>query len=210
VRLFAGPSDLGREKRRRSVPAMASLSTLSAMKFGEATPRGPHGPRVACNFEDARNFVVVCRVDRSTTKAEVAWWVLSALGQCMHAAAFDTYNRTKSAWSIRFTRESSVEVRALVSLEWEGRRYMDMDALTFVRDTPRRPPAMNPSEILWLLQNVGSPTFLHSLGVSGVRSSVLDELWDDVHADEQTVYSMDADWAWVSDGQPAFSATSAR
>jgi hypothetical protein len=188
---------------------MASLSTLSAMESGEATPRGPHGPRLACNFEDSRNFVVVCRVDRSTTKGEVARWILGALEQCIHAAAFDTYNRTKSAWSIRFTRESSVEFRALVHLTWDGRRYVDLDALTFVRDTPRNPPVMNPSEILWLLQNVGTPTFLRSLGVSGVRSSVLDELWDNVHTDERAVHSMDAKWAWVSDDKPIFSTASA-
>jgi hypothetical protein len=168
---------------------------------GEATGRGANGPHVACNFEDARNFVIVCRGHRSTTIADVARWVLWTLGQSMHAAAFDTYNRTRSAWSVRFTRESPVEVRALVSLTWEGRRYVDLDALTFVRDTPRDPPRMNASEILWLLQANGVPPFLRSLGVSGIRSIVMDELWDDVEPDERAVYRMDDHWVWRTSGQ---------
>jgi len=168
---------------------------------GEATPRGPNGPRVACNFEDARNFVVVCRVDRATTTADVAWWVLWSLGQSTHTAAFDTFNRTASAWNVRFTRESPVEVRALVWLSWDGRRYVDMDALTFVRESPRRPPLMNASEILWLLQRAGSPSFLRSIGVSGVRSFILDELLDDVEPEERAIYRMTRDWGWTTDEQ---------
>ena len=168
---------------------------------GEATPRGPNGPRVACNFEDSRNFVIVCRVDRATPTSEVAWWVLWALGQSSHTAAFDTYNRTASAWNVRFTRESPTEVRGLVSLSWDGRRFVDMDALTFVRESPRRPPFMNASEILWLLQQAGMPRFLRSMGVSGVRSSVLDELWDDVAPEERPVYRMSSDWGWTTDAQ---------
>lgn len=163
----------------------------------EATPRGPNGPRIACNFEDSRNFVVICRVDSTTPMENIIWWVLSALGECNHAAAFDTYNRTASAWRVRFVRHSAIEVHALVTLSWEGRRYMDTDALTFVRETPRRPPLMNASEIQWLLQqHTGIPLFLRSVGISGVRSFIMDDLCDDEAGD---VYRMGKDWAWKMD-----------
>lgn len=161
----------------------------------EAAAWGKGGPQVACNFEDARNFVVVCRVDRVTTVSEVSEWVLWALGQSAHTAAFDTYNRTRSAWAVRFVRETSCEIRALVSLEWDGRRYVDLDALTFVRDTPRDPPLMNASEIFWLLQDSDVPPFLRSMGVSGVRSTIMDELLEDV-SPRETVYRMDEHWHW--------------
>lgn len=172
---------------------------MAQQAIGEATPRGPNGPRTACNFEDARNFVVVCRVDRATTKEDVIWWVLTALSNSSHAAAFDTFNRTKSAWSLRFVRESPVEIRVLITLRWEGRRYVDQDALTFVRQTPRRPPVMNASEILWYLQQAGAPLFLRSMGVSGIRSSMMDELWDDVRPTDRAVHYINDQWTWTTD-----------
>ena len=166
-------------------------------KEEEATPRGLNGPRVACNFEDSRNFVVICRVDSSTPLENIIWWVLQALGECNHAAAFDTYNRTASAWRVRFVRHSSIEVHVLVTLSWEGRRYMDTDALTFVRETPRHPPLMNASEIQWLLQQNGIPLFLRSVGVSGVRSFIMEDLCKDLCiTDNDVVYRMGKDWAW--------------
>lgn len=187
-----------------------SMFMASCQEDGEATPRGPNGPRVACNFEDARNFVIICRIDRATSIVEVQQWITWALSQSTHTAAFDTFNRTASAWNLRFARESPTEVQVLITLSWNGRRYVDMDALTFVKEFPRHPPVMNASEIMWLLLSVGAPYFLRSIGISGVRSRIMDELWDSVYSGEKVVHRMNKDWIWESEEPPSESARSSQ
>lgn len=160
-------------------------------------------PQVGCNFEDARSFVVVVRCPPPTRADVVRNWVLCALYQSTHVAAFDTYNRTQSAWRVRTTRESPEEVRVLIYLTWEGRRFLDMDALTFVRSTPRKPPAMNAAEVLWLmLSSVEMAPSFSSIGVSGVPSRIMDELWDDVRPGEKETFKLDSDWKWTPTSKP--------
>lgn len=154
-------------------------------------------PRVTCNFQDARDFVVICRVHPSTTMSDVVKWVLEALWTSTHTAAFDTYNRTKSAWVIRFSRECSDEIKAYITLKWQGRRFVDLEALTFVSDIPRAKPLMNACEVLWLLKTSGIHPCINALGVSGVAPDLMGELLDELSSDESMEYVLDDQWCWT-------------
>ncbi len=161
---------------------------MSASDSSENTPRarGRRGPRVGCNYADSRRFVLVCRLDARVRTSEARDWVLEALRDFdSHAACFDTYGRTAPAWRVRFVRESPSEVRALVALAWDGRRFVDTDALVFVRDAPRAPPLMNAHELLRALTEARAlPGFVRAVGASGVSEEVFDPLWDDREASE--------------------------
>jgi hypothetical protein len=138
--------------------------------------------RRSCNFGDGRYFVVVIRVDSLCPTKDVVQWALGKLASSTHSAAFDTYGRTKFAWHVTTVRESGDEVRLLIQLDWNGRRYMDMDALIFSEPTPRPAPVMNAAEIMELLLPKGSTsesTFggLVAIGTSSVTQQIFEELW---------------------------------
>lgn len=159
----------------------------------------PPPPRAHCNQTDARNFVVIARRCGLSVEAFRSW-LLASLSRSVHVAAFDTYNRTQSAWRVRVYREDPTEVRALVRLSWQGRRFMDSAALTFVSSTPRPPPVMNAAEILCLmLSSVDCMPLCDELGVSGVDARTLNELWDeDVPAGNKTTFFIDpSTWMWA-------------
>ena len=92
-------------------------------------------------------------------------------------------------------REGDREIRLLVKLSWDGRRYLDMDALTFVRDTPRPPPVMNAAEILNCLEEEPQPSFLRALGVSGINEEIMAPLWDDPDASDTWRLEQSGRWS---------------
>jgi len=163
----------------------------------EATPRGPKGARLACNLQDARNFVIICRIDCTVPTEAVRDWALSMLQTLTHVAAYDTFSRKQSALQVRMVREMVSEVYVLVRLVWEGRQYLDLDALIMTRETPRSAPVMNAAEILHVM-STSQPFYLRSLGVSGVSRRVIDPLWNDSTASETWVLKLQPTPTWVA------------
>jgi hypothetical protein len=142
--------------------------------------------RFACNFKDARNFVIAVHfleLPSSQDAVAVQHWLCKALSThcCSHAAAYDTYSRKEFAWDVRVeNRQSCMEVWVLIRLRWEGRRFMDSDNLVFVSDYPRPAPVMNASEIWRALSHsvFCIPKGVESCGVSGVSNKVFASYWD--------------------------------
>jgi hypothetical protein len=153
---------------------------------------------VACNFGESRDFLIICRVPKTIASEDVIRWTSMAFEKSTHVAAFDTYSRSKSSWRLKSLREDSTEIRILVKLLWDGRRYLDLEALTFVRETPRPAPVMNAAELLHLLEAKPFPHFLSAIGVSSISPEIMKPMWDDADTSDEWFLSQDV-WRTVRD-----------